>query len=44
MVMKMSSIKLDGSTLSPAEISLVAKGAKVEVASDAWIRVELLEM
>ena len=36
----MSSIKLDGNTLSPAEISLVAKGGKVEVASDAWIRVE----
>ncbi len=36
----MSSIKLDGNTLSSAEISLVAKGAKVEVASDAWIRVE----
>lgn len=40
MVIMMSSIKLDGNTLSPAEISLVAKGRKVEVASDAWIRVE----
>ena len=34
----MATIRLDGSTLSTAEISLVSRGAKVEVATDAWIK------
>ena len=33
----MASIKLDGNTLTSTELSLVAMGEKVEVASDAWI-------
>ena len=37
----MTTIKLDGNTLSSTEISLVANGAKVEVAIDAWGKVEL---
>ena len=36
----MATIRLDGSTLSTAEISLVSRGAKVEVASDAWNKVD----
>ena len=36
----MSSVKLDGNTLTSTELSLVAAGEKVEVASDAWIRVD----
>ena len=36
----MATIRLDGSTLSTAEISLVSRGAKVEVATDAWIKVD----
>jgi|TARA_B100001540_G_scaffold305156_1_gene315737 histidine ammonia-lyase len=36
----MSSIKLDGSTLSPTEVSLVSNGEKVEVASDSWISIK----
>ena len=36
----MGSIKLDGNTLTSAELSLVSMGEKVEVASDAWIRVD----
>ena len=32
----MSSIKLDGSTLTSDEIALVANGNQVEVATDAW--------
>ena len=36
----MGSIKLDGNTLTSTELSLVSMGEKVEVASDAWIRVE----
>ena len=40
----MASIKLDGNTLTSTELSLVAMGEKVEVASDAWIRVDALEM
>ena len=35
----MSSIKLDGSTLSSTEVSLVSNGEKVEVASDSWISI-----
>ena len=37
----MSSVKLDGRTLTSTEILLVAKGEKVEVASDAWNKVHL---
>ena len=37
----MSSVKLDGRTLTSTEILLVAKGEKVEVASDAWNKVVL---
>lgn len=37
----MSSVKLDGRTLTSTEILLVAKGEKVEVASDAWNKVDL---
>ena len=37
----MTTIKLDGNTLSSTEISLVANGARVEVAIDAWGKVEL---
>ena len=37
----MTTIKLDGNTPSSTEISLVANGAKVEVAIDAWGKVEL---
>ena len=40
----MTTIKLDGNTLSSTEISLVANGAKVEVAIDAWAKWNLLEM
>ena len=36
----MATIRLDGSTLSTAEISLVSRGAKVEVATDAWNKVD----
>ena len=36
----MGSVKLDGNTLSSTELSLVSMGEKVEVASDAWIRVD----
>ena len=36
----MGSIKLDGNTLSSTEINLVSMGHKVEVATDAWIKVE----
>ena len=36
----MGSIKLDGNTLTSTELSLVSMGEKVEVASDAWIRVD----
>ena len=36
----MASIKLDGNTLTSTEISLVAKGEKVEVASDSWHKVQ----
>ena len=36
----MGSTKLDGNTLSSTEISLVSMGEKVEVASDAWLKVE----
>jgi len=36
----MGSIKLDGNTLSSTEIHLVSMGEKVEVASDAWVKVE----
>ena len=36
----MGSIKLDGNTLSSTEVALVSMGEKVEVASDAWIRVD----
>ncbi len=36
----MSSVKLDGNTLTSTELFLVAEGEKVEVASDAWIRVD----
>ena len=36
----MTSVKLDGNTLTSTEISLVASGANVEVASDAWAKVE----
>ena len=36
----MGSIKLDGNTLSSTEISLVSMGEKVEVAPDAWLKVE----
>ena len=36
----MSSIKLDGSTLSPTEVSLVSNGESVEVASDSWISIK----
>ena len=36
----MGSVKLDGNTLTSTELSLVSMGEKVEVASDAWIRVD----
>ena len=36
----MATIRLDGNTLSTAEISLVSRGAKVEVASNAWSNVD----
>lgn len=36
----MATIRLDGSTLTTAEISLVSRGDKVEVASDAWNKVD----
>ena len=36
----MGSIKLDGNTLSSTEIQLISSGEKVEVASDAWNKVE----
>lgn len=36
----MATIRLDGNTLSTAEISLVSRGAKVEVATDAWNKVD----
>ena len=36
----MATIRLDGSTLSTAEISLVSRGEKVEVATDAWNKVD----
>ena len=36
----MGSVKLDGNTLSSTELSLVSMGEMVEVASDAWIRVD----
>jgi histidine ammonia-lyase len=36
----MGSIKLDGNTLSSTEIALVSRGEKVEVATDAWPKVE----
>ena len=36
----MATIRLDGNTLSAAEISLVSRGAKVEVASNAWNNVD----
>ena len=36
----MASIKLDGNTLTSTELSLVAMGEKVEIASDAWIKVD----
>ena len=36
----MATIRLDGNTLSSAEISLVSRGAKVEVASNAWSNVD----
>lgn len=36
----MGSIKLDGNTLTSTELHLVAMGENVEVASDAWIRVD----
>ena len=32
----MSTIKLDGSTLTAAEVALVANGNAVDVATDAW--------
>ena len=40
----MSSVKLDGRTLTSTEILLVAKGEKVEVASDAWKLLSLMEI
>ena len=36
----MATIRLDGNTLSSAEIVLVSRGAKVEVASNAWNNVD----
>ncbi|MBT4066661.1 MAG: histidine ammonia-lyase [Euryarchaeota archaeon] len=36
----MGSIKLDGNTLSTTEIALVAMGETVEVAADAWLKIE----
>ena len=36
----MTVINLDGNTLSPTEIVLVSRGAAVEVATDAWPKVE----
>ena len=36
----MGAIRLDGNTLSTTEVSLVSKGAKVEVASNAWNNVD----
>lgn len=36
----MATIRLDGNTLSTAEILLVSRGAKVEVASNAWNSVD----
>ena len=36
----MESVKLDGNTLSPTEIVLVSRGEKVDVASDAWPKIQ----
>ena len=36
----MSVIKLDGNTLSTAEILLVSNGAKVEIAADSIIKID----
>ena len=33
-------INLDGNTLTPTEIVLVSRGAEVQVATDAWPKVE----